>query len=120
MKRTTTTTGAESEQLAAAYLIGRGYSIIKRNFRFGREGEIDIVAIDGQTLVFVEVKARSSHAYGLPEAAVTPAKQRILRRAALGYCYINSVQDRECRFDVIALDLQSTPPVIRHIVNAFQ
>ncbi len=119
MKRSTSAVGSAGEQLAVACLVGKGYRIVKRNFRFGREGEIDIIALDGDTLVFVEVKARSSLAYGLPEAAVTPAKQRVLRRAALGYCYINSVEGRECRFDVIAIDLQAKPPAVRHIPNAF-
>ncbi len=119
MKRSASAIGTMSEELAAAFLIDKGYAIIKRNFHFGRDGEIDIIALDGDILVFIEVKARSSSVYGLPEAAVTPAKQRTLRRVARGYCYINSVEDRECRFDVIAVDLHEKSPVMRHIVNAF-
>ena len=119
MKYSTKTTGASGEELAAACLIDKGYRIIKRNFRFGRNGEIDIIALDGDVLVFVEVKARSSLAYGPPEAAIPPSKQRTLRRVATGYCYINGVHDRECRFDVIAIDLYEKPPAVRHILHAF-
>lgn len=119
MPRPTTAIGASGEKLAAAYLIDQGYTILKRNFRFGKKGEIDIIALDGEVLVFVEVKSRSSLAYGPPEAAVTPAKQRALRRIATAYCYINGVRDRECRFDVVAIELQEKPPLIRHLINAF-
>lgn len=119
MKRSSSNIGTDSEELAAVYLIGKGYRIIKRNFRFGRNGEIDIVALDGDTLVFIEVKARSSVSFGLPEMAVTPSKQRTLRMVARGYCYVHATIGQECRFDVIAIDLYRRPPEIRHIVNAF-
>lgn len=111
--------GTAGEDLAAQYLAGKGYRIIKRNFYFGRNGEIDIVARDGDVLVFVEVKARTSAAYGTPEEAVTAGKQRTIRLAAQGYCYIHNIVDMECRFDVVAVDLHCRPPAIRHLVRAF-
>lgn len=111
--------GTAGEDLAADYLTRKGYRIVQRNFYFGRNGEIDIVARDGEVLVFIEVKARTSAMYGTPEEAVTAAKQRTIRLAAQGYCYINNIVDTECRFDVIAVDLHSHPPQIRHLIQAF-
>jgi putative endonuclease len=111
--------GATAEDLAEEYIKTKGYSIIKRNFHFGREGEIDIIAQDGNTLVFVEVKARYSSAFGTPEEAVTYKKQKTLRRTAEGYLYVNKITNQECRFDVIAVDYEKKPTEIRHIVNAF-
>lgn len=111
--------GTAGEDLAATYLTGKGYRIMQRNFYFGRNGEIDIVARDGEVLVFIEVKARTSSMYGTPEEAVTAAKQRTIRFAAQGYCYIHNIADTECRFDVVAIDMHSQPPEIRHLVQAF-
>jgi putative endonuclease len=111
--------GTAGEDLAAAYLARKGYRILQRNFYFGRNGEIDIIARDGEVLVFIEVKARSSSMYGSPEEAVTAAKQRTLRLAAQGYCYIHNIVDTECRFDVVAVELHSQPPAIRHLIGAF-
>lgn len=111
--------GATAEDLAEEFLKNKGLSIIKRNFHFGREGEIDIIARDGSTLVFIEVKARNSSAYGTPEEAVTFRKQKTLRRAAEGYLYVNKISNQECRFDVVAVDYEKKPTEIRHLVNAF-
>lgn len=111
--------GATAEDLAEEFLKNKGYAIIKRNFHFGREGEIDIIARERDTLVFVEVKARHSSAYGTPEEAVTFRKQKTLRRAAEGYLYVNKISNQECRFDVIAVDYEKKPTEIRHLVNAF-
>jgi len=110
--------GASAEDLAAEFLERKGMKILKRNFHFGNVGEIDIIAQDGETLVFVEVKARRSDAFGTPEAAITPRKQATLRRTAEGYLYVHKLHDRACRFDVVAIELQHSPPVIRHIISA--
>jgi putative endonuclease len=110
--------GTEGEDLAVAYLEERGYRIHKRNYRFGR-GEIDIVAQDGETLVFVEVKARRSTSFGTPEEAVTVQKRRQIRKIAGGYLFERRIADRECRFDVIAVDYEGGKPVVRHIEQAF-
>jgi putative endonuclease len=115
----TRASGKSAEDLAAEFLIAKGMRIVKRNFHFGRVGEIDIIAEDGQTLVFVEVKARSSTLYGTPEEAVTPAKQRAIRKVAQGYLYTQGINDRECRFDVIAIRLFSNEPEITHLIAAF-
>lgn len=110
--------GTEGEDLAVAYLEKEGYRIDRRNYRFGR-GEIDIVAEDGRTLVFVEVKARASKAFGDPEDAVTHQKRRQLRKIAGGYLFERHIEDRDCRFDVIAVEFAGGKPVLRHIKDAF-
>lgn len=111
--------GKSAEDLAADFLSEKGMRIVKRNFHFGRVGEIDIIAEDGQTLVFVEVKARSSTLYGTPEEAITPAKQRAIRKVAQGYLYTHSITDRECRFDVVVIRLFTNEPEISHLIAAF-
>lgn len=111
--------GASAEDLAAEFLRAKGMTIVKRNFHFGRVGEIDIIAEDGEILVFVEVKARASMMYGSPEEAITPSKQRAIRKVAEGYLYTHGITNRECRFDVIAIRLFHTEPEITHLVAAF-
>ena len=111
--------GATAEDLAADFLTAKGMNIIKRNFHFGREGEIDIIARDGNILVFVEVKSRRTSDFGTPEDGVTFAKRKFLRRAAEGYLYVNRLTDRECRFDFVGVDYTKNPAEVRHIVNAF-
>jgi len=110
--------GNEAEDTAVELLLNKGYQIIKRNFIYGRIGEIDIVAKDGNTVVFVEVKSRKTNEYGSPLESVTPKKQKILRRVAEGYYYINKLNDVESRFDIIAIDYSVKPPAIEHLVNA--
>ncbi|MDK2925870.1 MAG: putative endonuclease [Bacillota bacterium] len=96
--------GAEGEKMAAAYLAARGYRIRERNFRC-RLGEIDVVAEEGGTLVFIEVKTRRSRRFGLPQEAVTPAKQARLRRLAEYYLLTHGGGDRPCRFDVLGITI---------------
>jgi len=95
-------TGGDAEERAAEFLAGKGLSILARNFRT-RFGEIDLVASDGEVLVFVEVRLRSSDLFGDAAASVTETKQRRIASAARAYL---SQLRREppCRFDVIALD----------------
>ncbi|MBM4175373.1 MAG: YraN family protein [Ignavibacteria bacterium] len=111
--------GKTGEDLAENILIEAGYKIIKRNFRFGH-GEIDIVAMDGDCLVFVEVKSRRTLEYGEPEYSITQSKIKQLKRIAEAYYYINKIESQECRFDVITIlgDLKNNPK-INHIKNAF-
>ncbi len=110
--------GKAGEDAAVDYLLKKGYRILDRNFRFDR-GEIDIVAEDGDVLVFIEVKARSTHAFGEPEEAVTPRKRAQIVKTAEGYLFSRSIEDRECRFDVVAIDLGGEGMNIRHLVEAF-
>jgi putative endonuclease len=111
--------GTQNEELAEKYLAGKGYTVVHRNFHFGREGEIDLICKDGSVLVFVEVKARKTHEYGLPEDSITMTKRKTIRRTAEGYLYVNKIEDTECRFDVVAIDYVTGDPEIRHWVNAF-
>ena len=110
--------GRAGEDLAVDYLVKKGYRILDRNYRYGH-GEIDIVAEDGSVLVFVEVKARRSKQYGEPEDAITFRKRALLRRTADGYIYEHNIEDKDCRFDVVAVDYEPRSPEIRHIENAF-
>jgi putative endonuclease len=94
--------GARGEELAASWYLDRGYEIVDRNWRC-RDGEIDIVATRGSVLVVCEVKTRSSDAFGSPAAAVTPAKQRRLRRLAMAWLDGHGARGRHLRFDVAAV-----------------
>ncbi len=94
--------GKSGEDLACAELKRRGYEILARRYRV-RGGEIDIVARDGATIVFVEVKAREQDDYGGAAAAVTPLKQRRLVWLARHYLASARLADCPCRFDVVAV-----------------
>jgi len=110
--------GKLGEDLACAELERRGYAVLARRYRT-RAGEIDIVARDGDTLVFVEVKARADAACGEPGEAVTPWKQRRLARMALDYLARLRAAPGPCRFDVVALRMDTTPPAVTVYRNAF-
>jgi putative endonuclease len=91
--------GAFGEDKAAAWYEAHGYRVVARNWRC-REGELDIVARRGSTVVFCEVKTRASAASGIPAEAVTPAKQRKLRALAVLWLRASGVRAPELRFDV--------------------
>lgn len=111
--------GRRGEDLAAVFLEKSGFAIIERNFRC-KGGEVDIVAREGKTLVFVEVKSRKTLTYGLPQLAVTPFKQRQISKAALTWLARNHKHDSPARFDVIAILLNNNyHHQIEHIKNAF-
>lgn len=95
--------GAGAEALVAARLEAMGWKVLARNWRC-RYGELDLVAQDGATLVFVEVKARSSRGAGTPEEAVDAAKQARLSRSAGEYLAAHGLLERTCRFDVVAVE----------------
>ncbi len=108
-------TGAEYEQKAAQYLETLGYQVIERNFCC-RSGEIDLIAKDGEYLVFIEVKYRTDARMGEPLAAVDFRKQQKISRAASYYCLSHGIpQQQPCRFDAAAF-IQGTWTVIQ---NAF-
>lgn len=112
------TLGKWGEEAAAVFLRKRRMKILARNFRTP-VGEIDIIARQGKTLVFVEVKTRSSDRFGLPQEAVGPAKQRQILRAAQWYIGEGHGKGLQPRFDVIAVRTGDNQPEIEHIVNAF-
>ncbi len=113
--------GRRGEAAAARYLWWRGYTIVARNCRTSL-GEIDLVAVQRRTVVFIEVKTRRSHEAGHPLEAVTPQKQRRLTRAALAYLRRNDLLECAARFDVIAVTWPARArwPRIDHVTAAFE
>lgn len=111
-------TGKRGEDIAALYLKKRGYRLTDRNYRCPL-GEIDIVARDGEDVVFVEVKSRKSLDFGEPEAAVNRKKQIKLSKIALTYINENDIDNRNARFDVVAVVFSGKDTQLRHIKNAF-
>ena len=110
--------GDVGEELAAKFLMNKGYKILERNYRF-EHGEIDLIAEDGEELVFVEVKSRKSKSFGEPEDSITEQKEGHVRDTAEGYLYEKGIENRTCRFDVIAVDFHNGAANIRHIKDAF-
>ncbi|GBD96573.1 MAG TPA: YraN family protein [Nitrospirae bacterium] len=110
--------GQKGEELAVKYLRKKGYKIIKQNFKT-RIGEIDIIANDGGTLVFVEVKTRESIAYGMPFEAVNSYKRRKIANVAL--LYLKKIKEvPPCRFDVVSLYYDHGKPEFNLIKDAFE
>ena len=119
VKRANSAVGGVGESIAVTYLKGQGFKIVECNFR-AVCGEIDIVARDGRTIVFVEVKCRNNDSYGPPQLAVTPFKQRQISKTALVWLSRKRLYDAEARFDVVAIMLHDhDQPEIEHIRNAF-
>jgi putative endonuclease len=111
--------GKIGEDLACGELERRGYAILARRYRW-QGGELDIVARDGGTVVFVEVKAREDAAFGEGAEAVTAMKQRRIARAAAGYIMRHARPDCACRFDVVSIQLGPGDPKIEVYQNAFE
>ena len=106
--------GRVGEKKAADFLGSKGLKIIKTNFKT-HIGEIDIIAEDGEYLVFIEVKTRSSDAFGEPSEAVNLKKQEKYYKVATEYLKYNNALDRACRFDVVEIE----DGQINHIIDAF-
>jgi putative endonuclease len=115
------TLGERGEAAAARFLRRLGYRIVARGERDGL-GEIDLVAVDGRTVVFVEVKTRRSHGSGHPAEAVDANKQRKLTRLALAFLKKHDLLECRARFDVVAVTWPNDrrPPDIEHIQGAFE
>lgn len=119
MTTTRQQTGRRGEEAAVAYLQEHGYTIVCRNYR-RREGELDLVAMDGSTLVFIEVKARRNTAFGLPQESVIGRKQARIRQLARCFLAEKGTRAAAYRFDVIAVSWgPEGKPRIEHIKNAF-
>jgi putative endonuclease len=114
------TLGQRGEAVAAHFLKGRGYRILARGNRL-QPGELDLVATDGDVVVFIEVKTRQSHDAGHPADAVDDAKQRRLTRLAITYLKRHGLLNRAARFDVVAITWPNgkRQPTIEHFQNAF-
>jgi putative endonuclease len=110
--------GKQAEDRASLELVSRGYQILQRRFRT-RYGEIDIVARDGGTLVFVEVRARVGEDYGSAEDSITARKIWRMTRMAQAYLMMNGLGDVDCRFDVVAVDWSGPEPVLTVYQSAF-
>ena len=114
------TFGQAGESAAERYLRHKGYRIVGRNLRTS-VGELDLVAEDGQVLVFVEVKTRRTAAFGGAIHAVHQRKQEKLIQLAAQYLARHHINNRLCRFDVVLLQsTDSVAPKIQHIQNAFE
>jgi putative endonuclease len=111
--------GRRGEEAACSFLKRKGYTIVERNYR-RRHGELDIIARDGATLVFVEVKTRQSRQYGSPFEAVDYRKQRQISRMALDYLQARKISDTPLRFDVVAVILHGEKGECQHLCNAFE
>ena len=111
--------GKTGEDLACAELARRGYAILARRYRT-RYGEIDIVARDGQSIVFVEVKARAGGEFGGAAAAVTAWKQRRITNMAVNYLSRHRLHDRPCRFDVVTVDIVDGAARVEVYPHAFE
>jgi putative endonuclease len=112
------TWGKAQEELAAHFLEQNGLKILERNFRYER-GEIDLIAEEGEELVFIEVKARQSTIFGAPEDAVTEKKQEQVHAVAEGYLFMHNIDNRPCRFDIMAIEYHNGSATIRHLRDAF-
>ena len=110
--------GRRGEALAARHLCRHGYRVLARNLRAGGV-EVDLVALDGPTLVFIEVKARRSLAAGAPQEAVDWRKQQRLRQAAAAFARTRALSHRPIRFDVVAINAQGRRWRLEVIKDAF-
>jgi putative endonuclease len=114
--------GARAEELAAAYLAERGFRVLARNWR-RPEGELDLVALDGETCVFVEVRSRTGEEFGHPLEAVTARKRAQVIRAARLFLDSEPVKADAFRFDVVGVlftEGDAEPPICTHIADAFR
>jgi putative endonuclease len=111
--------GRDGEERAATFLAAQGLTILARNVR-SSAGEIDLVALDGDTLVFCEIRTRRSRGQGGALESVTPAKQRQVIRVAEWFLARHpAFATRPIRFDVVAIDFRDAVPAIEHVRDAF-
>lgn len=113
--------GYLGERAAEKFLKRKGYKIVARSLRV-RGGELDLVAIDRRTIVFVEVKTRSSLNAGTPAEAIDARKEARMTRAAMLFLKRHSLEGYSCRFDAVAITWQdkSKQPQIEHFLSAFE
>ena len=110
--------GARGEDLAATFLRRQGYRILERNYRCPL-GEMDIIAREGKTVVFIEVKTRSTDRFGPPQAAVGPQKQRRMTSVALCYLKARGWLEVPARFDIAAVSTREAKETVTLYKNAF-
>ena len=101
-RESTRTIGRNGEEIAAEYLRNNGYRIVEKNYK-NRFGEIDVIAKDGNTVVFIEVKTRNTPSYGTPSSAVDSKKQQRIGKVALTYLTKKGLTQHPVRFDVVSI-----------------
>jgi putative endonuclease len=111
-------TGRRGEEIAAAFLARSGFRLLERNFRC-RAGEIDLVAVDGETVVFVEVRSRTGVGRGTPLESVAWRKQVQVGRVARHFLTLRRWHERPARFDVVGVRFDADPPAVEHVRAAF-
>ena len=109
--------GIEGEDLATEFLKQKGFEVLERNFRY-KHSEIDLIVSRGNWLVFVEVKTRTSIAFGYPEEFVDYKKKRKILEGALEYMYMKDWQGN-VRYDIVSINIVRGRPEIHHIEDAF-
>ncbi len=109
--------GKSGEEMATQYLIKEKYKILERNFK-SKQGEIDIIALDKKEIVFIEVKSRTSKAYGNPNDAVDTKKKKHIYNTAQYYTYTHNLEDEPIRFDVIEIYIMNKVYKLNHIKQA--
>ncbi len=110
--------GAGGEDIAVDFLRRQGMQVVEQNFR-GRNGEIDIIAIDHTTICFIEVKARSSLQFGAGYESVVARKQQKIMKTALLYLKIKGWSERDLRFDVVSILWGGPEPEVEYLKGAF-
>ncbi len=110
--------GKNGEELAASFLLSKGYSILERNWRYSKN-EVDMIAKKNNLLIFVEVKTRKSEFFGLPESFVSATQKRNLARLSEQYCISKQIKDAEIRYDIIAVIKNKAFEKILHFEDAF-
>jgi putative endonuclease len=110
--------GQQGEREAEQFLSAQRYAIIAKNYR-SPFGEVDLIALDRQTIVFVEVRTHTGEAFGDPLASVNARKQRQIAKTALHYLSRHCLHGREARFDVIGIRWEGENPCLTHVKGAF-
>jgi putative endonuclease len=111
-------TGRRGEDVATAFVAGLGWRVVVRNFRC-RAGEIDLVALDGDTVVFLEVRSRTGDRRGTPLESVDWRKQARVGRVARHFLAARGWHERAARFDVVGVRFDAEPPAVEHVRAAF-
>lgn len=111
--------GKLGEDIAANFLIEKGYIILDRNFEC-RQGELDIIAKDKDEIVFIEVKTRTSNKYGTPSEAVNKIKQKHMLQSIKYYLFIRNLNQEFVRIDVIEVNIKGNIVKVNHIKQAFE
>lgn len=111
--------GKLGENIVAQYLKQKGYVILDRNFE-ARQGEIDIIALDKDEIVFIEVKTRTSNKFGAPSEAVNKIKQKHMLQTIKYYLYIRNLSEEFVRIDVIEVYIKDNEYKVNHIKQAFE